>query len=272
MIDGRRDDELSEAAEAAMAQNGEELAFDDGEERLPWLEADEAEEPATFDSSRLIGIGLLMLATLAVLIGGIWWFSNRGNVDGPEADGSLIAAPEEPFKTKPDDPGGKEFEGTGDTSFAVGEGQTREGRLADGTEDAAASGADGAENADPDARPSVATTQAEPTAAARPAPSPTPTPTSTPTQAAAPANPRGKAPPRGTAVQVGAFPTQAGAQAGWNALKRQTDALAGVDYRIVKGQADIGTVYRLQAATGSSAAAGQLCAKLKSEGLPCLVK
>jgi hypothetical protein len=245
----------------------DELAFDDSEERLPWLENDEDEEPAGFDMSRLIGIGLLMAATLALLVGAIWWFSNRGASEGPEADGSLIAAPEEPYKSRPDDPGGKEFEGTGDTSFAVGEGETREGRLAEaGDADPDAdpdADSDKPDNADPDASPSIATTQEAEKADPAPAP--------TPTQAAA-SNSGSSALPRGTAVQVGAFPTREAAQSGWAALKRQTDALSGVEHRIIQGQADIGTVYRLQAAAGSASAATRLCSQLKSEGLPCLVK
>jgi hypothetical protein len=42
----------------------------------------------------------------------------------------VIEAPDEPFRTRPDDPGGRDVEGTGDTSFEVGEGQTVEGRIA----------------------------------------------------------------------------------------------------------------------------------------------
>ena len=101
------------------------------DESLPWLEAGEDEdEAAGFDTSRLWLMGVLALALLAVVIGGIWFFSNQAS-DEPPADGSVIAAPDAPYKTKPENPGGKTFAGTGDTSFAVGEGQTREGKLAE---------------------------------------------------------------------------------------------------------------------------------------------
>ena len=93
------------------------------DESLPWLEAGEDEEQATgFDTSRMVMLGVLALVLLGLVVGTIWFVTNQAS-DEPPADGSVIAAPEEPYKSKPDDPGGKTFAGTGDTSFAVGEGQ-----------------------------------------------------------------------------------------------------------------------------------------------------
>ncbi|MGI8944148.1 MAG: SPOR domain-containing protein [Qipengyuania sp.] len=220
-----RDDQWDEAEEFSHG----ELAFDDSGESLPWLESDEEVAPESFDTMRLLGVGLIMLVVLALAVGAIWWFTNNGAGGGPEPDGSLIEAPDRPFKSPPEDAGGKTFAGTGDTSFAVGEGRRREGRLADA--------------------PAVQPDPVAPTTA-----------------------PRESAPSAGTGVQVGAFPTREAAQAGWQALTRQTDALSGVDYRIVRGQADIGTVYRLQAAAGDAAAARRLCDALRADGLACLVK
>ncbi|MCH2486264.1 MAG: SPOR domain-containing protein [Erythrobacter sp.] len=215
------------------------LDFGDEDESLPWLESGEDEAQPGFDTTRLIGIGLLMVVALGVIVGAIWWFTNSSVGGGPEADGSLVEAPDEPYRTRPEDAGGKTFAGTGDTSFAVGEGQTREGRLASG-----------------------------------PAPAVTPTPTETasePEPAETPA-PRSQALPRGTAVQVGAYSNRADAEEGWRTLTRQTDALSGVDYRIVEGRADIGTVFRLQVAGGDNAGARRLCNALQSDGLPCQIK
>ena len=113
-------------------ENEDQLDLAD-DESLPWLEAGEDEEQAAgFDTSRLILLGVLALIVLALVVGAIWFVANQTS-DEPEADGSVIAAPDEPYKSKPEDPGGKTFAGTGDTSFAVGEGQTREGRLAEPT-------------------------------------------------------------------------------------------------------------------------------------------
>ena len=231
-----------------------ELAFETSEERLPWLESDDdGDEPATYDTGRLIGFALIMLVTLLALVAGIWFVANRGSGSGPAPDGSLIAAPESPYKERPDSPGGKTFAGTGDTSYAVGAGREIDGRLA--------------------------ATAPFPTAA--PTPSPTPSPTGTPKAApsAAPAAEKQDKPaanaaalPAGTAVQVGAYSSRADAEAGWQRLAGQTDALSGVSHRVVAGRADIGTVYRLQAVGGDKVNAQALCGRLKSAGIACQVK
>lgn len=78
--------------------------------------------------------------------------------------------------------------------------------------------------------------------------------------------------PVGVGVQVGAYSTRESAQRGWEALSRQTDAIAGFSYRIVEGKADIGTVYRLQAVTGDRTSAKALCNALRNDGLACQVK
>jgi len=110
---------------------GEELALSDSDERLPWLESGDEEVVAGgVDTGRLVMMGLLALLVLLAVVAAIWFVSNQGAGAEPEADGSVIAAPDAPYKTRPEDEGGKTFAGTGDTSFAVGEGQTREGRLA----------------------------------------------------------------------------------------------------------------------------------------------
>ena len=224
-----------------------ELAFDTPDERLPWLESDgEGEEPPAFDTGRLVGLGAIMLVALAVLIGGIWFVANRGANSGPPADGSLIAAPAAPYKERPASPGGKTFAGTGDTSYAVGEGKEVEGRLAT------------------TASPSAAVIVPAPTASASDSPKPTPKPSAT-------SSPDAEL-PAGTAVQVGAYSSRADAEAGWRRLTGQTDALSGVPYRIFAGRADIGTVYRLQAVGGDKPGARALCATLKGAGIACQVK
>lgn len=205
------------------------------DESLPWLEAGEDDTQAGgVDAARFLMIGVFAGIVLLGIVAAVWFVTNRVS-DEPEADGSLIAAPEEPYKTRPDDPGGKTFAGTGDTSFAVGEGQTREGRLA---EPATA-------NSDPTASPSIASTVDE-----------------APRQQAA----------AGTAVQVGAYPARADAEAAWTRLTRQTEALNGVRHRVVEAQVDIGRVYRLQALAGDRAGAQRLCSALKADGLACFIK
>lgn len=220
-----------------------ELALEVPDERLPWLETDEeGDEPAGFDTGRLVGLGLILLVALVVLVGGIWFVANRGLGNEPAPDGSLIAAPLTPYKERPADPGGKTFAGTGDTSYAVGAGKEVEGKLATA------------------APPPPAAVIPTPTPSAGATPKPTP---SAPAEAGLPA---------GTAVQVGAYSTRSDAEAGWRRLTGQTDVLSGVSHRIVSGRADIGTVYRLQAAGGDKAGAQALCGRLKAAGIACQVK
>lgn len=209
----------------------EELAFADEDERLPWLESGEYDdEDAGVDTARIFGFALAGLLVIAALVAGIWWFSHRGPDPRLVADGSTIHAPPGPYKQRPATPGGKRFEGTGDIAPAVGEGQTREGRIAE---------------------------------------QPVPKPTVDARKTGEPAEP---AQAGGTAVQVGAYSSRETAEAGWQKLLRQTDVLQGVSHRVVQGQADIGTVFRLQAMAGDRAAANTLCQNLKANGVACQVK
>ncbi len=222
-----------------------ELAFDTPEDRLPWLESeDDGEELAPYDTGRLIGLGLIMLVVLGLLVGGVWFVANRGIGGGPTPDGSLIEAPVAPYKERPAAPGGKTFAGTGDTSYAVGAGKEVEARLA----------------TDKPALPTAAP------ASSKPEPTVSASPSSKPTASG------DTALPAGTAVQVGAYSSRADAEAGWRRLVGQTEALSGVSHRIVTGRADIGTVYRLQAAGGDRAGAQALCGRLKTAGIACQVK
>lgn len=209
------------------------------EERLPWLEsADDVDlEDEGPDNGRLIGFGVLALILLAAIVGAIYWATHR-NTAPAAADGSLIEASKEPYKVAPKDPGGKTFQGTGDSSFKVSEGE----------------------------RPTAALAAKD--APAAPAPSASAKPADKPAEKAAPA----AAPAGGVGVQVGAFSSQALAEAGWNKLVVAHESLKGMNHRILAGKADIGTVYRLQAVPGDAGAANTLCNKLQGEGVKCQVK
>ncbi|MBD58842.1 MAG: hypothetical protein CL808_01790 [Citromicrobium sp.] len=240
-------EESAEEETDALDESEEEPVFDDDDlglvsddDALPWLESSDYEDIETVDAWRITGFVVLGLVVLALLIGGIWYFSNKDGDGVPVADGSTIEAPDTPYKERPDDPGGKTFEGTGDMAPAVGEGETREGRLAEGS-------------ATPEP---VASEPAEEEAAA-----PTQDTPSTPA-----------ASDNHIAVQVGAYFDEAAAEQGWRQLQGRTDALSGVEYRIVKGQADIGTVYRLQALPGDMAAARRLSSALEADGIAAQIK
>jgi len=223
---------MVEAEFEEIGDDSDELALS-GDDSLPWLESDdEDEEAGGIDTAQVIGLAAILLALLIIVVGGIWYFAGRGGGDEFIADGSTIEAPDTPVKVRPDDPGGKEFEGTGNVAPVVGEGQTREGR--------------------------VATDE--------PAPPPDPAASD-----AAPA-PQPSADASGVAVQLAAYSSRQRAEQGWRDLARRTDALSGVRYRVVEGRIDIGTVYRLQAMADDRASADALCAALKGDGLDCQVK
>lgn len=247
--DRNRDDELQPWETGAGARDEqpldtEQLILAEEEERLPWLESpeDDWDEPQASENGKLAGFVLLGLVALAAIVGGIWWATNRGPDPALVADGSVIEAPDQPYKEAPQDPGGKTFDGTGDSSFAVSEGQNRPPQL-------------GGEPGAP-----VATA---------PAPSAAPAQAATPVAAPVTAAPAAG----GVGVQVGAFSSKAAAEAGWTKLVGQASAvLSGVPHRVIAGNADIGTVYRLQAVAPDAASAQALCGKLKSSGVSCQVK
>lgn len=215
----------------------EELALIEEEERLPWLESGEDDlDLREVDSGRIIGFALIGLLAIGALVAAGWWMIGQSSNPGLLAEGSTIEAPEGPYKERPEDPGGKEFAGTGDLAPVVAEGQTREGRL----------------DVPPARRPAPAATAGE-SNEAEPEVEPEP------------------APP-GVPVQIGAYFDRQSAQAGWNTLRAQTDNLNGVNYRIVQGRVDIGTVFRLQAMAGDLASARALCRALEEDGLACQVK
>lgn len=226
------------ADHAAEGAAGTRLALGD-EQRLPWLEgADDVEfddeEPG---NGRFIGFAVLGLILLAAILGGVYWATHRG---GPaaNADGSLIEASREPYKIAPKEPGGKTFQGTGDSSFKVSEGERPAANLAGGSAPAATASASAAPGGN---APKPATAQAAPSES-------------------------------GVGVQIGAFSSSSSAEAAWNKLSGQHEALKGLNHRVVEGKADIGTVYRLQALAGDAGAANALCGRLQAGGLKCQVK
>lgn len=208
------------------------LALGEPELRLPWLESADEDIDEGLDWGRIgkfVGIvAIILLALAAIAVATSEWASAP-----PEGDGSLIEAPDAPYKVRPRDKGGMTVAGTGDSSYEVGQGVDNEATLAEREDDAVP----------------VAT------------PSSSATPTATP------------APPlSGVAVQIGAYSTEADAQKGWDFLRTRYEPLGGYDRRIVQGRADIGVVYRLQAIAGSTASAFALCDDMRRNGIECQVK
>jgi hypothetical protein len=233
MIDAEYED--VDDAEAALG-----LADTDN---LPWLESDDDDEDAGgFDPGQIMLFIAGMVGLLAAVVGGVWYISDKAGGGELVADGSVIAAPEGPIKQRPEDPGGKEFAGTGNVAPVVGEGGSRPAVVADAAPQPSAPGA-----------------------AAQPAATPTKPVPATPSAGTAPAT-------GGVGVQLAAYGTRARAEQGWTDAQKRTDALAGVKYRVVEGKVDIGTVYRLQAVAANRAEADKLCAALKADGVDCQIK
>ncbi len=122
------------AADGERRKGGALFRPDQPARRPPWLEPDEDDEDsegAGLDTGRILTVFLGGLMLLAALAAGAFWL-----LDGPDdpavvADGSIIAAPAGPYKVRPADPGGARVAGTGDSSFAVAEGEVREGSIAE---------------------------------------------------------------------------------------------------------------------------------------------
>ena len=209
---------------------GDELALND-DDSLPWLESEDYDDDGGIDTGRIVSFAAILLLILALVIGAVWYFTNRTHDETHVADGSTVAAPEGPYKVRPEVAGGKQFAGTGDTSFAVGEGKSTESVIKDGQPESTA-------------RPTLSTRTTDETPIEQ----------------------------DGVGVQVGAYGSRGLAETGWVTLRNKTTLLNGVRHRVLKGQADIGTVYRLQAIAADLNEARSLCESLQGEGIACQVK
>lgn len=238
------------------------IKFDE-QDRLPWLESDDDEEYEGIDNKRVAVAVLGGLALTAAAVGGFWYFTHRSDNSVPVADGSVVAAPAESYKEAPKDPGGKQFAGTGDSSFAVSQGQERPAQL--GGSDAQAAGANAAEVAASTAAAAGASFAGGAPVAAKPEAAPAAKPAAAPKAAVVESG------PAGGVVQIAAYTSESAAVAGWNRLVQGHEMLKGMNHRIVSAKIDLGTVYRLQLVTNAGGGAG-LCERLKADGLPCQVK
>lgn len=73
-------------------------------------------------------------------------------------------------------------------------------------------------------------------------------------------------------IQLGAFSTEAKANAEWQRLARAHGGeLAGLVHSVTAVRSGAGSLYRLRAATASEAAARKVCASLRAKGQACVV-
>lgn len=205
------------------------------EERLPWL--DPAELHARRQGRRR-GVMVPVVVAILLVLGGAAWLA-RGWFASPVAPGGvpgLIRAPQTPYKVKPADPGGMDVEGAGFASYQASEGEDPAGRIDLGA---------------------VAET---PVATPKRAPA-------TPVVASPDLPARDMA--GGGYIQLGAFSSNAKAQAAWKSLASRFVFLAAMEPIVQTVEVAGETRHRLRAAAGSNAAA--MCGRLKVAGETCLV-
>lgn len=228
------------------------------EDRLPWLESaddDYREGPSRAAIVLLVALGLL---AIVAVIGGIYWYKNRAAA--PVGDGTLIAAPDGPYKVKPDQPGGMSVAGEGDAALATSQGGSQ---------------GNGAINLAAAPETPVVGQKAAPGPAPRVANGALTVPGSGGRLAA---TRPGAAPPRaplpsagGALVQLGSFPSEAAANGEWTAKAQRFGYLAPLGHAVERAEVNGNTVYRLRVNAGSAGAAQTLCGKLKVAGEACFI-
>ena len=216
---------------------GTEPAGDD--DRLPWLEAaDEDDDDRGPSAAKLIAFVVIGLVAIGLIVGGLFWMGNR--TGGADGEPELIAAPEGDYKVKPDDPGGMNVKGEGDTQFAASEGAQPKGAI------------------DTSRVPEAPVTKAPPAAAGQPKAAPQP------------AQPAAAAPAAGggQTIQLGAFDSQAQANTAWKAMAGRFSYLAPLSHSVMTAQVGGRTFYRLRA---SGPGARDICRRLEVAGESCIV-
>ncbi len=219
------------------------------EDRLPWLEAVEEDDAADGPSPLKMIVGVLIaLAAIGAVVGGLFWMNSRSGDTAASGESELIRAPGGDYKQKPDQAGGMAVEGEGDTAFAASEGADPRGSI------------------NTNALAEAPVTQAP--APAAQAPQPQPQQPAAPAPKAAPQQPAEPAPAAGGAtIQLGAFSSQAGANAAWKAMSGRFRYLAPLTHSVVPVQAGGKTLYRLRA---SGPGAADICGRLRVAGESCV--
>lgn len=239
---------------------GDEVRVVQHEDRLPWLETVEPDDPAGPPLGRVIALVLLGLAVLALVVFAVYKLQHRQ----PAGDGQLIQAQAGDYKVRPDDPGGLKVKGEGTTAVATSDGKTGSGAIdlkavpeapVDGRRAQPLPGkADGIGG-----RNAVAQVPASGgKLIARP-----------PVSAAA-ANAPGAA-SGGSLVQLGAYPSEAVANAAWTSFSKRFSYLAPLGKSVQPVASGGKTLYRLRVNAGGANQAADICGRLKVAGESCFV-
>ena len=229
------------------------------EDRLPWLETVEPDEPAGPPAGRVIAYVLLGLAVLAAIIFGIY----RLQTAQPSADGELIAAQEGDYKIKPEDPGGLKVKGEGATAVATSDGKPGSGAI--DLKAVPEAPVDGRRAAQPIPANSAggrnAVSQVPASGGKLVAAKPVAV-----TRAMTPGAASG-----GSLVQLGAYPTEAAANAAWTGFTKRFAYIAPLGKSVQPVASGGRTLYRLRVNAGGANQAADICGRLKVAGESCFV-
>jgi hypothetical protein len=233
----------------------------EGEDRLPWLETVEPDEPPQRSWGRIIAGLLVTVAAVVALVIGVRSY----RAHEPSGNGDLIAAPGGDYKVKPDDPGGLKVSGEGNSAIATSAGKGAGSGAIDlkAVPEAPVAGRRVA------AHPAAATVPAGASAvAAVPAQggrlvavSPVAV-----AHAAASAGTGG-----GSLVQLGAYPSEATANAAWTNFAKRFGYVAALGKSVQPVAIGGHTLYRLRVNAGSANQAADICGRLKVAGEACFV-
>jgi len=259
------------------------------EDRLPWLEAVEDEdEDGGLGVGKLIALIVLALVALGLIVGGIMWLRQGLQKHG---DGSVIAAPDGDYKVPADPEGrgrGMAIEGVGDATYAASQGVAIDSAIDPSRrpEEPVTSGMTSVDATAPkiDARAVAPTTRVGTVALP-----PSGTPLARPAEIAAASPPKARpieAPvakpaepdrkPETVAAtgpsatkQIGAYSSQATAEAGRRDLTSRFPALRSLDLSIQQGTSGGKTVYRIFM-KGAKTRVDSVCAALHSAKEGCI--
>ncbi|WP_343527992.1 SPOR domain-containing protein [Sphingomonas sp.] len=231
------------------------------EDRLPWLETVEADEPEGVSIGKVVALVILGLAILAAVGFGLYkWQARTAAADG---DGALIAAPEGDYKVRPADPGGLKVKGEGNTAIATSAGKPGGSGAIDlrAVPEAPMNGTRVVQKpAEPNGgRNAVAQVPESGGKLVAPAP----------VTAQRPANAGSIG--SGSMVQLGAYPSESSANTAWDRFSKRFSYVAALG-KVVQPVASNGkTLYRLRVNAGSANQAADICGRLRVAGESCFV-
>ena len=234
--------------------------FSSDGDRLPWLETVEPDEKEGPGIGRIVALVLLGLAVIA----GVVFAALRMQRPATGGDGQLIAAQEGDYKVRPDEPGGLKVKGEGDSAIATSAGKGAGSGAIDlsAVPEAPVAGARAPTAAPTGNAAGRSATAAVPQAGGRLV-------ATAPLAGSRPTGPGTAS--GGSLVQLGAYPTEAAANAAWDRYAKRFAYLAPLGKAVQPVATGGRTLYRLRVNTGSANQAADVCGRLRVAGESCFV-